>query len=60
MFEHATGRARAGGGRWLVWSTDANALGFYEHMGGEITGSEPSGIDGDEPLTCMRLDLRGP
>jgi hypothetical protein len=26
-------------------------------MGGEITGTEPSGIDGDQPLTRMRLDL---
>jgi GNAT superfamily N-acetyltransferase len=58
MFEHATERARAVGARWLVWSADANVLGFYLHVGGEITGSEPSGIAGDDPLTCMRLDLR--
>jgi GNAT superfamily N-acetyltransferase len=57
MFEHATERARAGGGRWLVCTTDSNALGFYLRMGGEITGTEPSGIDGEDPLTCMRLDL---
>jgi GNAT superfamily N-acetyltransferase len=52
MFEHAAERARAGGARWLVWSTDSNALGFYLHMGGEITGTTPSGIAGEEPLTC--------
>ena len=46
------------GARWLVWSTDANALGFYLRMGGEITGTEPSGIAGDERLTSMRLELR--
>lgn len=57
MFAHATERAREAGARWLVWSTDANALGFYRHMGGEVTGTEPSGIDGDEPLTLMRLKV---
>jgi GNAT superfamily N-acetyltransferase len=60
MFEHAAERARAVGARWLVWSTDSNALGFYLRMGGEITGTTPSGIGGEEPLTCMRLDLRTP
>lgn len=58
MFQHAAERARATGARWLVWSTDGNALGFYLRMGGEVTGTEPSGIAGDEPLTCMRLELR--
>lgn len=60
MFQHAAERARAVGARWLVWSTDTNALGFYLRMGGEITGTTPSGIAGEEPLTCMRLDLRTP
>jgi GNAT superfamily N-acetyltransferase len=46
MFQHATERARAVGARWLVWSTDTNALGFYLRMGGEITGTTPSGIAG--------------
>ena len=59
MFESASERARAVGARWLIWSTDTNALGFYLRMGGEITGTTPSGI-GEEPLTCMRLDLRTP
>lgn len=57
MFDHAAERAGASGARWLVWSTDAHSLGFYLRMGGEITGTEPSGIDGDEPLTRMRLQL---
>ena len=57
MFAHASERAREAGGRWLVWSTDGNALGFYRHMGGEVTGTEPSGIEGDEPLTLMQLEL---
>ena len=60
MFQHAVWHARAVGARWLVWSTDANALGFYLRMGGEITGTTPSGIAGDVPLTCLRLDLRTP
>jgi GNAT superfamily N-acetyltransferase len=60
VFEHARGRAREMGARWLVWTTDAHALGFYLRMGGEITGTEPSGIEGDEPLTAMRLDLGQP
>jgi GNAT superfamily N-acetyltransferase len=58
MFEHAVAQASDAGGRWLVWSTDRNALGFYLRMGGEVTGVEQSGIDGDEPLTAMRLALR--
>ena len=58
MFDHATERAGTSGARWLVWSTDAHSLGFYLRMGGEITGTEPSGIDGEEPLTCMRLQLQ--
>ena len=57
MFEHATQRGRLAKARWLTWSTDRNALGFYIAMGGEVTGSVPSGIEGDEPLTSMRLDL---
>jgi GNAT superfamily N-acetyltransferase len=60
VFQHAAERARAVGARWLVWSTDANTLGFYRRMGGEITGTTPSGIAGEEPLTCMRLNLRTP
>lgn len=42
MFEHAVERAKATRARWLVWSTDSNALGFYLRMGGEITGTEAS------------------
>jgi GNAT superfamily N-acetyltransferase len=57
MFEHAVHRAQRANARWLTWSTDGNALGFYIAMGGVVTGSVPSGIDGDEPLTSMRLDL---
>ena len=60
MFLHATERAREAGGRWLVWSTDANALGFYLRMGGEVIGTEASGIEGDAPLTLMHLDLAWP
>lgn len=58
MLEHAVPRARAMGARWLTWTTEANTLGFYRHMGGELTGTEPSGIEGEEPLTAMQLDLR--
>jgi arginase len=57
MFEHASERGRAMGARWLVWSTDANSLGFYLRMGGEVTGTTPSGLEADEPLVCMRLEL---
>ena len=55
MFEHARDRARAMTVRELVWSTDANARGFYLRMGGEVTGTTASGVEGDEPLTSMRL-----
>lgn len=57
MFKHALERARTMGARQLVWSTDANAFGFYLRMGGEVTGSERSGIEGDEALITMRRDL---
>jgi GNAT superfamily N-acetyltransferase len=57
MFEHAVPRARAMGARWLTWTTEANTLGFYLHMGGEITGTEPSGIEGEERMTAMRMAL---
>lgn len=57
MFEHARDAARRMGVRQLVWSTDANTLGFYARMGGEVAGTTPSGIEADEPLTSMRLDL---
>ena len=57
LFEHGVERARARNARLLIWSTDRYALGFYLAMGGVITGSEPSGIEGDEPLTTMELRL---
>jgi GNAT superfamily N-acetyltransferase len=60
MFEHALDRAREMGAGRLEWTTDAHALGFYLRMGGEIAGTEPSGIEGEEPLTAMRIDLTGP
>ena len=59
MFEHAAASARRTGARWLTWTTDRNSLGFYLRMGGEVTGTEPSSIADDEPLTCMRFDLSG-
>ena len=57
LFEHGVERARARDARRLIWSTDRYALGFYLAMAGVITGSEPSGIEGDEPLTTMELRL---
>ena len=59
MFEHAVSRARAMGVRWLTWTTEANTLGFYRHMGGEVVGLEPCGIEGEEPMNRMRLGLGG-
>src|SRR5687768_12889611 len=35
MFEHACDAARGMGVSELVWSTDANTVGFYARMGGE-------------------------
>jgi GNAT superfamily N-acetyltransferase len=58
LFEHAVTRARALGVMRLEWSCDANALGFYVAMGGQVTGSSPSGIEGDEPLTDMAITIR--
>jgi GNAT superfamily N-acetyltransferase len=57
MFEHAVGRARERGVTRLEWSCDEYALGFYLAMGGRVTGSVPSGIEGDKPLTEMALRI---
>ena len=57
LFEHARGRAKERGVTRLEWSCDEYALGFYLAMGGQITGSIPSGVTGDEPLTAMALVL---
>ena len=51
-----TQRQRAGVKR-LEWSCDEYPLGFYLAMGGQVTGSTPSGIAGDEPLTEMALRI---
>ncbi len=57
LFEHGVSRASLLGVRRLEWSCDAEALGFYLAMGGQVTGSRPSGIAGDEPLTEMALRI---
>jgi GNAT superfamily N-acetyltransferase len=57
LFEHAVSRARERGVTRLEWSCDESALGFYLAMGGQVTGSIPSGIAGDEPLTEMALRI---
>jgi GNAT superfamily N-acetyltransferase len=57
LFEHAVASARRQGCTGLEWETDANAAGFYLAMGGRDIGTRPSGVEGGEPLTRMRLDL---
>jgi GNAT superfamily N-acetyltransferase len=57
LFEHAVRRATERGVMRLEWSCDEHALGFYLAMGGHVTGSIPSGIAGDEPLTEMALRI---
>ena len=57
LFEHAVGSARRRGCARLEWETDADAAGFYRAMGGREIGTGPSGIEGGEPLSRMRLDL---
>jgi GNAT superfamily N-acetyltransferase len=57
LFEHAVSRARERGVTRLEWSCDEYALGFYLAMGGHVTGSTPSGIEGDEPLTQMAIQI---
>lgn len=59
LFEHAAARAAKRGAHVLRWSTEKNTHGFYERMGGRVVGSEPSGIDGEEPLILMELRLAG-
>jgi GNAT superfamily N-acetyltransferase len=57
LFEHAVRRVKERGVSRLEWSCDEFALGFYLAMGGQITGSIPSGVTGDEPLTEMALRI---
>ena len=57
LFEHLARRARDRGALVLRWSTDQQAFGFYERMGGRGIGTEPSDIAGDDPLTLMELPL---
>ena len=57
LFEHAMSRADERGVKQLEWSCDEYALGFYLAMGGRVTGSIPSGIAGDEPLTEMAIEI---
>jgi len=57
LFEHAVSRAKGRGVKRLEWSCDEYPLGFYLAMGGHVTGSTPSGIAGDEPLTEMALRI---
>ena len=57
MFEHAVGRAKARAVRRLEWSCNEYALGFYVAVGGQVTGSVPSDIEGDLPLTEMALRI---
>lgn len=55
----AVQRAALRGAAALRWSTDRHALGFYQRMGGCVIGSEPSGMDGDDPLTLTELRVDG-
>jgi GNAT superfamily N-acetyltransferase len=57
LFEHCVARAKALGLRRLRWTCDRYALGFYLAMGGRRTGTQPSGIVGDDPLTVMELRI---
>jgi GNAT superfamily N-acetyltransferase len=57
LFEHAADAARRLGCARMEWDTDENPAGFYGAMGGKMIGTRPSGIEGEAPLTRMRLDL---
>jgi GNAT superfamily N-acetyltransferase len=57
LFEHAVQSASQRGAVRLRWTTEQNAVGFYERMGGRTIGSEASGIVGEDPLTVMELAL---
>ena len=57
LFEHAVRRAKERGVTLLEWSCDTYALGFYLAMGGQVRGTTPSGIAGDELLTEMALRI---
>jgi GNAT superfamily N-acetyltransferase len=55
LFEHCVSRVRELGIGRLEWACERDMIGFYTAMGGQITGTSPSGIAGDEPLTQMAL-----
>lgn len=57
LFEHCVSRLRELGIGRLEWACERDTIGFYTAMGGQITGTSPSGIAGDEPLTQMALRI---
>lgn len=59
LFTHAKQRAEKRGAQVLELSADPNAEGFYAHMGAEIIGRIPAGMNGqqDRTLPRMRINL---
>ena len=58
LFEHACARARALGHPVLIVEADPHAQGFYEHMGGRVTGQQIGEVDGaPRVLPILEFDL---
>lgn len=55
LFEHACARALALGAQRLEWEADPNAVPFYRHMGGTVTGEVDGGMG--RMIPTMALDL---
>lgn len=55
LFEDAAARAREAGASVLEWEAEPGAVGFYERMGGAVTGWETSPLG--RPLPRMRVVL---
>ena len=57
LFEHAVATARDNGCVRLEWDSDNEARGFYLAMGAHVTGTRPSGMQGQAPLNRMRINV---
>jgi GNAT superfamily N-acetyltransferase len=56
LFEHALERARELGALRMEWEADPNAVPFYKHMGGVVTGDIETAMGRRIPTMAVYLD----
>lgn len=56
LFEHALERARELGALRMEWEADPNAVPFYTHMGGAVTGDIETAMGRRIPIMTVYLD----